>query len=328
MPTAADPPAASARWRRVLFWLLVVELTGVLLFLGLLVLGERSRLTLIALYLPRQPLLVATLGGALLSPLARRRVRPLVASHLILAAIALFPVMGLTTSTARPLEQPIPVVSYNVFFGKLGRPELIEELAAIPADILLLQAANDSLGDRLRERLPDRTVRQDAELVLVTKLPVVHVEAYPDFPDGTAFFFVGYVLETPGGQLHVYNLHAFSPRHALSGEIDATKNIRQREAQVHAAVAIARAGGAPFILVGDTNLPPMSRIARAELAGLHDAQEESAFGFGYTFPAKRPWMRIDRVLGSDGIRFGSTRVAPLGRSDHRAVFVDLAIAAP
>jgi endonuclease/exonuclease/phosphatase family metal-dependent hydrolase len=34
-------------------------------------------------------------------------------------------------------------------------------------------------------------------------------------------------------------------------------------------------------------------------------------------------MRIDRVLGSDGVRFLAVRVGPRGASDHRPLFVDL-----
>ena len=44
-------------------------------------------------------------------------------------------------------------------------------------------------------------------------------------------------------------------------------------------------------------------------------------GIGYTFPAERPWMRIDRVLGADGVRFLSAEVGARGASDHRSLRV-------
>ena len=102
-------------------------------------------------------------------------------------------------------------------------------------------------------------------------------------------------------------------------------NRSQPERQIEAAVLAAKADGAPYVVVGDTNLPPWSSVGRRHFEGLTDAFDEVGFGFGYTFPAKKPWMRIDRALGSEGIRFLDVRVGPLGASDHRPLFVDFEI---
>jgi endonuclease/exonuclease/phosphatase family metal-dependent hydrolase len=79
----------------------------------------------------------------------------------------------------------------------------------------------------------------------------------------------------------------------------------------------------PFVIAGDTNLPPGSAIARRRFAGLHDAFADVGNGFGFTFPAKRPWMRIDRFLAASGVRFLAIRTEPLGPSDHRAVEAEI-----
>ncbi len=310
-------------WRRLLFWTIVVEPTAVVVFIAALLLGERSRSTLILLYLPRLPLLLAVGAGGLLAPLTRRRVRVLVAIHVVLGLVVLFPVMGLAVSLPRAAARPVHLASYNVFFGHAGRPALVEELAAMDADVIALQAAYASLGESLHRRLPDRDVRQEGELAIVSKFPVRAVDVPPDLPDGTPSMFVKFVVETPGGTLRLYVLHAYSPRHALFGDHAAGNDIAQREGQIGAAVAAARSDATPFVLVGDTNLPAMSAIARRHFAGLTDAFADSGLGFGYTFPSKRPWMRIDRVLGSEGVRFAGVRVAPKGASDHRAIYVDL-----
>lgn len=309
----------------MLFWALVAELATVIAFIGVLLLGEQSRVTLILLYLPRAPLLVTTVAGALLARLTLRRVRLLVAAHVLLSLVVLFPVMGFTLATSRTAEHPIHLVSYNVFFGKAGRPALIDELVAMPADILVIQAAFGSLGDKLRERLPDRTIKQDGELLLVSKFPVRAMEVPPPLQDGTRAMFVKFVVDTPGGTLRIYDLHAFSPRHALFGDHEPGNDIAQREGQIGATVDAARSDVPPFIIAGDTNLPALSAIARRHFAGLTDAFPDVGLGFGYTFPTKRPWMRIDRVLGSDGVRFDDVHVGPRGASDHRPLFVDLEI---
>lgn len=312
-----------SRWRRFLFWLIVIDLAAVMLFIAALWFGEQSRLTLMLLYLPRLPLLVGVATGALLAPLTRRKVPALLTIHVVLGLVVLFPVMGLAVATPRSTERPIRLASYNVFFGKAGRSALIDEIVAIPADVVVLQAAFESLSARLRERLPERTIRQDGEFVLISRFPVRAVDVPPPLPDGKPTMFVKYVIETPGGTLRVYNVHPFSPRHALFGDHETGDDIAHREAQIGAAVDAARSDVPPFVIAGDTNLPALSAIARRHLSGLTDAFADVGFGFGYTFPSKRPWMRIDCVLGSDDVRFDDVSIAPRGASDHRALLVDL-----
>jgi vancomycin resistance protein VanJ len=315
-----------SHWRGLLFWTIVFEITAVGLFIAALLLGERSRATLMLLYLPRQPLLVAVSTGALLAPLTRRRVPLLLASHVALCLVVLFPVMGMAVGFPRSSDRAIRLASYNVFFGKGGRPALLDEIVAMPADVVVLQAAFGSLSDRLRERLPERTVRQDGQFALVSKLPVRTVETPPPLVDGTSAMFAKYVIDVPGGTLRVYNVHPYSPRHALFGEAQTGDDIAQRDAQIGAAVDAARSDATPFVIAGDTNLPALSAIGRRHFSGLTDAFADAGSGFGYTFPAKHPWMRIDRVLGSDGVHFIDVRVATRGASDHRALFVDLELA--
>jgi endonuclease/exonuclease/phosphatase (EEP) superfamily protein YafD len=322
-PPAKERAPSLPWWRRALFWALVLEMIAIVIFIAILLVGERSRVTLILLYLPRLPLLVAAVLGALLARFTLRRVRALVAAHVVLCAIVLFPVMGMAVSVPHQAQKPIHLATYNVFFGKAGRPALLDEIVALPADVVLIQAAFASMGERLKERLPDRTIKQDGELILVSKFPVRAVEVPPPLPDGTPSMFVKYVIDTPSGALRVYNVHAFSPRHALFDDKETGDNIANRDGQIGATVAAARSDVPPFVIAGDTNLPALSAIGRRHFAGLTDAFDAVGFGFGYSFPTKHPWMRIDRVLGSDGIRFVSARVLPLGASDHRALVVDL-----
>lgn len=324
-------PAEEARWkrraRRILFWLIVLELVAIAVFVAAILVGESTRPTFIALYAPRQPLLAAAVLGGILAPLTKRRVRALVIVHVVACLLLLFPVLGFSVGRSRRPEGDavIRLATYNVYFGKMGRPKLMDELAAMPVDILLIQAPHESMGARLRERFPDRKVHQFEDFIIVSKLEVKDVIEPKPLAEDTPAMYCGYVVETPAGPLGIYNVHPFSPRHALFGEHPREKNVRVREEQIAAAVGAARAGGPPFIVAGDTNLPNLSPIRRRHLSDLVDAFDEVGFGFGYTFPAKRPWMRIDRVLGSEGIRFLDARVGPLGASDHRPLFVDFEI---
>ena len=228
------------RGRRLLFWAILLQLFGVVLFVAILVVGERSRVTLIALYLPRQPLLVAAVAAALLAPLTRRRVRALLLVQTVVSLVILGPVMGLNLSGAAHADRPLHLVTYNVYFGKLGRPALLDEIAAMPADIVLLQATYDSIGDQLRARFPDRFVRQDHELVLLSRFPIKTVTVPPPLADGERAMFVEYVVDTPSGPLRLFNVHPFSPRQALFEDENTGANIDHREAQIETVVRAVR----------------------------------------------------------------------------------------
>ncbi len=300
--------------------LVVLQILLQLAFVLLLAVGERTRLGFLALYAPRLPFVLVAFVAAALAALARQRI--LTGVQIALCVLLLVPVSGLhVKGEARPTsEKPIRLVSYNVYFGKLGRPQLDEELSLTFPDVLVVQAAYDSLGDRLRKRFPEHVVHQEQELVLVSRFPIREVEVPPLDGDFRPMF-VTYVLETPNGPLTVTNVHPYSPRHALTGDEDPSRNIEARETQIELALASARRHGTPFVVAGDTNLPEWSAVARRHFEGLGDAFAEVGFGFGYTFPAKRPWMRIDRVLHGPGVRPVEARVGARGVSDHRMLFV-------
>jgi endonuclease/exonuclease/phosphatase (EEP) superfamily protein YafD len=333
--TTLPPVGALPRktWKTRGQWLLLraiwLHLALALLFIGALLLGERSYVSFVSLYLPRQPLLVTSVLAVIAALVVKRRM--LAAGHAALCLVVLFPVMGMRVSSPPPAraDRTIRLATYNVFFGKAGRPQLLDELVAMPVDILVLQATYDSLGDRIRERFPDRNMNQEGELVIITRFKILDVEVPEKLPGELKPMFVGYLLETPSGPLRVFCTHPFSPRNALQDQDEAwTSNVANREAQVMAVVAASRRPGPPFVIAGDTNLPYLSAIARREFAGLTDAFGEAGRGLGYTFPAKRPWMRIDRVLGGPGITFTSARVGPRGASDHLPVFVELELVTP
>ncbi|HVJ88805.1 MAG TPA: endonuclease/exonuclease/phosphatase family protein [Labilithrix sp.] len=322
---ASTEPVWKRRGRALLYWLIVLQMFGVVLFIGGLYVAEATRPTFMALYTPRQPLIVVSALALLLAPVTRRRVRALVVAQIVLCLIVLFPVMGLHLNLKRsPEKKAIRLVSYNVYFGKLDRVQLMNELAAMDVDILLIQAPHESMAARLRERFPDRSVEHIDDLIVVSRFKLREVIKPERIDKKIAPMYASYVVETDMGPLGIYNVHPYSPRHALFGG-EMAINLEQRERQIEAAVLAAKADGAPYLVVGDTNLPPWSAIGRRHFEGLTDAFEDVGFGFGYTFPAKRPWMRIDRAFGSEGIRFLNVRVGPLGASDHRPIFVDFEI---
>jgi endonuclease/exonuclease/phosphatase (EEP) superfamily protein YafD len=305
--------------------LVVLQLGGTFLFVVFLAIGERARLGFLALYAPRLPIVAAAVLGIGIAAFARKR--KLVIANAVLSITSPFFIAGLhvNTSASRIIrdEEPIRLATYNVYFGKLGREKLDDELDATRADLMVLQAAYDSLGDRLRRRYQERHVHQALELVLVSRFPIVEVEEPEPRIPSLRPMYVTYVIDTPSGKLVLTNVHPYSPRHALTGEWEAQDNIDARDEQIRTAVASARRRGLPFVIAGDTNLPEWSAIARRHLGDLDDVFAEVGSGFGYTFPAKRSWMRIDRVLHGPGVRALDATVQDRGASDHRMLLVTL-----
>ncbi len=323
MKSAPVEPKWRRRGRRILFWSIVIQLAGVAAFIAALLVGEGSRLSLLILYAPRQPLLVVTVLAAILAPLTKRHVRVVVLLQIVACLVVLFPVMGMKVGSSRQSDFPVRLATYNVYFGWLSEAALVEEISKMPADIILLQASGRT-GHLVRERFPDRFGHDDDDndLTIITRYKITKVELPPRLPDGKPAMFVGYVLETDAGPLRVFNVHPFSPRHAMVEGDRTTDNIRHREQQIASVAAAARRENTPFVIAGDTNLPALSSVGRRYFGGFHDAFDDVGFGFGYTFPAKRPWMRIDRALAGDGIRFVDVRVGKRGASDHLPLFVD------
>ena len=68
----------------------------------------------------------------------------------------------------------------------------------------------------------------------------------------------------------------------------------------------------------------MSRILNDQLGAFDDAFARAGLGFGYTFPAKRPWMRIDRVLTNGKLVALGSSIWTAPATDHRGISAVLA----
>jgi endonuclease/exonuclease/phosphatase family metal-dependent hydrolase len=120
-------------------------------------------------------------------------------------------------------------------------------------------------------------------------------------------------------------------REILSGRIFGGENSEVlqsdtilRGQQIEAAGRYADQEQVPVVIAGDTNLPGLSVYLSSYLSRYHDAFRQASWGFGYTFPAdKTPWMRIDRVMASDELRFVGFQVGGSKLSDHLCVVADL-----
>jgi vancomycin resistance protein VanJ len=312
--------------------------------------GERWWVTTALLYLPRfgfgLPLPVVILALALFGP--RRLLWALPVPLLVL----LFPIMGLRLGLGAmfaPGEPGRPVVrllSYNV--AATDDPaEVVEAIRSAAPDVVVIQEHTRSLEEALGTALPGFARHSEGQFAIASRYPIEDVYLPPtlEIPGlrPRSARFVRYRLKTPLGPVHVYNVHPVSPRNGLEeargdgllhslkqGRLGDSEGIRRmmdnsvlRQRQVETFAADAARSPHPVVIAGDTNLPDGSFILRRALGGFSDGFARAGRGFGYTYPADRPWMRIDRILTDGRLAIDRFRVLPRQGSDHRAVVAEL-----
>ena len=93
--------------------------------------------------------------------------------------------------------------------------------------------------------------------------------------------------------------------------------------RLDAGALILKGAENPVVIAGDTNLPGLSPLLAKSYGQYTDGFSVAGRGFGYTFPAKRPWMRIDRVLADPRLRFLRFFTGSVIASDHLYVVAEL-----
>ena len=274
----------------------------------------------------------------------------------VAALVLLFPVMGLVVPLPhlpRPATADRPhvrVMSYNINSGAAGVGALMDEVDHYSPDVLVLVeiGAVEELIHALKTRY--RTVGGEGQFLTASRYALVsRVD-----PERVAYGgrqrsprFLVETLDTPLGVMTFYVVHPISPRDDLpalagthgfrtlfgAGHLIATDgpgrveaNSGLREAQIRATMDLASHDPGPFVVAGDTNLPGLSRVARSYFASVTDGFTAAGAGFGYTYPTKFPWMRIDRILASRNLEFTHFEVGSSRNSDHLSVVADLALA--
>lgn len=123
---------------------------------------------------------------------------------------------------------------------------------------------------------------------------------------------------TPEGPVAVYAAHLASVRVSGAGFTTARRNEAAR-----ALASAVRAEPAPRVVVlGDFNGTHQDRALAPVTSQLRSAQREAGDGFGFTYPAGFPVVRIDDVLVK-GMDPRASWTLPATGSDHRPVAATL-----
>jgi vancomycin resistance protein VanJ len=335
------------KWIRRLFALLAVAypLSLLVVTVTLRYVGERWWVSAVGLYLPRAgfalplPFIAAALGVL--------RMRWFLGLQSVSALVIVFPLMGFVLplhGLSRGDRATLRVLSFNVNSGRNGEQAVIDQVEHYSPDLVLFQEVGG--GSRqifealLRARYP--TVESSGQFVMATRYAL----SADGGPAVIKPSFQRYALDTPLGRTVVYNVHTNSPRgplyeirgrrglprEILSGRVfrgaaaaDVESNVVLRASEVQAFSDAAASETDPVLLAGDTNLPELSPLLHRYLSTYQDGFASAGWGFGYTFPADkwRPWMRIDRILVREPLRFVGFEIGQAHASDHFCVVGDL-----
>ncbi|HEX9042817.1 MAG TPA: endonuclease/exonuclease/phosphatase family protein [Trebonia sp.] len=330
LPGTELPGTGEASWPGP--WKRGLVLAALALLLGLLMLlhaqipnrGTGNLGSLAETILPWLGLFIpALLAGALL-----RRSAAAVAALLLPAMVWLNLFGGALSDKSHP-GGFLTVASENVNAGNPAPAGTARDLAASGADVLALveltpQAAATYEKD-LAKAYPYHTVR--GTVGLWSKLPLsdtqpIDITDYGPLADtrpaGDTVAWdraLRTTVATGHGPLTVYVAHLGSVRLTpATGFWTASRDIGVRSLSK----AIAADPSKQVVLLGDLNGTMDDRAFAGLTAQLHSAQDMAGTGFGFTWPASFPVIRIDQILVR-GVHPDNSWVGPANGSDHRPV---------
>lgn len=344
--TSANGAAPGVPERRLLGFLWLATLLWLAALGGLLVLfavvGEDAWPVLLLLYLPRHPWVIP---GLALLPFALRPGRRALLLPLGLGALVwLFALMGFVPPHRSPPAggPTLRVLSYNTTHALDGAEGLRSLILETRPDLVLFQWTSHLADEAMSgPGFEGWTILRAAQFTVASRFPILSIEAV-GYPSGAGPPCAHAILETPLGTLDVYSIRPQSARREIGAThrrgvwerlrelVQDTRSERVsemtsfREAQTRSIAVEAAKAQHLALIAGDSNLPDGSLFLRRYLGRYRDAFVESGWGFGYTYPARLPWMRLDRVLMGPGLGAVAFDVLPRRVASHRAVLVEIA----
>ncbi|MCI3930209.1 endonuclease/exonuclease/phosphatase family protein [Streptomyces sp. AN091965] len=208
----------------------------------------------------------------------------------------------------------LSVVSHNVHDGNPDPKRTARDLAASGADVIALQELTSRTAPvyerTLADAYPYHAVRESVGLW--SKRPLRAAEPLAIMPWTRA---LRATVDTPKGPLAVYVAHLASIRvHPSSGFATEKRN----EAAARLAGFVREEKLPRVVVVGDLNGTTDDRALRPLTSRLRSAQEEAGQGFGFSWPAAFPVVRLDQVLAR-GVTPVSAWTLPRTGSDHLPV---------
>jgi endonuclease/exonuclease/phosphatase family metal-dependent hydrolase len=255
-----------------------------------------------------------------------------------LGLVLLGPILGFRVPVRWPFfaefeAHDLRVMSYNVgggsgVFDAAAFRALLEE--ALP-DVVALQECD---GEAVKG-FPGWQASSQLGSCVLSRLPLGEVSARPIddvWKMAGSGMIVRHGLETPGGTVHLINVHLETPREGLEelresrGRDASVLEAKNAEREIEARLArrwVDESPGPARIVTGDFNMTVESAVFREHWSGYQDAFSEAGLGFGFTKRTRLIGVRIDHILASRGWLCVKAWVGPSLGYDHRPVLAVL-----
>jgi vancomycin resistance protein VanJ len=255
---------------------------------------------------------------------------------LLVAAIFL---LGGNVSLPDSSPPTFRLLAWNVHFGDAGADAFARELRSVAPDVAVFEATNHEAHNALVSAFPTFHVERLASYSIASRFPIRDRSVPWDLATRSGPPYARFTLETPSGPVKIFAVHPVSQRGAFretfrNGGLRRalrvardlfTEDYERRESELTSLAREAAAAGPRVLVAGDFNVAGRSRLLASLFGGFQDSFAERGTGFGYTFPLRHPFLRLDRILGK-GFRFVRTGVGGKQASDHRPVYADVALA--
>ncbi|SIO06611.1 endonuclease/exonuclease/phosphatase family protein [Agromyces cerinus] len=244
---------------------------------------------------------------------SRAAIATAVLSALVWGIVFVPSMVPLSWTAAAPSDSSLTVASQNVEAGSGTAADSAAALAATGAEVVALQEMDAESRDAAGSVL---------DAIYPYRYGVGTVGVWSVFPIENAQMLdlgLGWKrglaadLETPSGPVSIYVVHAASARPAAHDERDAML--------ANLADHLARDENDRVIAIGDFNAGSSDRALGAVTAQLSEANQSEG-GFGFTWPAVAPVVRLDHVF-QRGMEVVSNTTVAAGGGDHLAVVATL-----
>jgi len=335
-PAADTSPAKprKRRWASVLVHTLVWGYLLLLIGAGMLIRrdGERWWFATLVLFGPRW------IFGAplvLLVPLVfllRRRLIWIVAGSAIFFAFEILNLAIPWRAWSLPATggQHLRLLTCNTHRYLLNAPALAHLIDNVKPDVVVLQEWESNQGRAIFHD-PGWHVYLWGELLVASKYPIRDTLDVLPSNSGLEGAANAYDLMTPGGNIHLVNMHLASPHLVFSDALhrqpgapdEIADNCLARRIESQLISVHAKSAKLPTLLAGDFNTPIDSETFGEYWTGLTDAFAFAGSGIGVTYRVKWTRTRIDHILFNSDWQCRHCWLGPDVGSPHLPVIADL-----
>jgi vancomycin resistance protein VanJ len=299
--------------------------------------AERHWLATLVTYLPQWPFVAPAALLLLVSLVCRARRAVLInAGALLFGVVALLGFRFAPPPDIPKDRRVLRVMTFNIRHGDGGTERIAAAIRELAPEVICLQEAN-ALGrlpdpkPGLQRALPGYHFAHQGELMVASRYPIRSRRVVPLEELRTRRPALETVLDVGGKAVTVLNVHLATfvttaslqnrRGRSLPDYLRGTAELRDEQTTA----LLARAVQTPLIVAGDFNTPPRGRVYQRLTGALHDAFAERGRGFGYTFPARRPMLRIDYLFTSGGVIPVRASVPAVLVSDHRPLMAEVGL---